>query len=409
MVMLTQLKILEGKPIFHALCRSKIGAILLLIQIAITTAIVSNAAFIIQDKISYLNQATGYPETEIFKFNVMMFDKNTNINQQFELDETMLREIPEVIDAAMSSSIPLSGGGSASDFTLEPPGKDALSIRTAYFYVDEHGLNTYGVKLIAGRNFTEDEVIVTDNFDSFAQVTIVTQALLQELFPAGDGLGKSIYFGDKTLKIIGVVEKMKGPWLKDSKPDNMALIPFIKAQPLAQFLVRTKPEQRDALMKRIEDIMLKANNKRVINDITGLDKKKADYVAQDKLMMRMLIILITILVLVTALGIFGLTLFNISKRTKQIGTRRALGARKSAIINYFLMENAMICSIGLLIGVIAAVLLGQVLMEYFSIAELEISYVMVTAIAVFIMSLLSVLIPAQRAANISPSIATRTI
>uniref|UniRef100_UPI0038F71334 hypothetical protein n=1 Tax=Streptomyces niveiscabiei TaxID=164115 RepID=UPI0038F71334 len=57
-----ELIMLEIKPIFHALCRSKVGAILLLIQIAITTAIVSNAAFIIQDRIAFLNQETGYPE-----------------------------------------------------------------------------------------------------------------------------------------------------------------------------------------------------------------------------------------------------------------------------------------------------------------------------------------------------------
>ena len=131
--------------------------------------------------------------------------------------------------------------------------------------------------------------------------------------------------------------------------------------------------------------------------------------AEDTLMMRMLVVLITILLLVTALGIFGLTLFNISKRTKQIGTRRALGARKSAIINYFLVENALICIAGLVLGVIAAFVLGQLLMQHFSIAALPLGYVAATAIMVFIMSLLAVLGPAKRAANISPSIATRTI
>ena len=67
---------LEIKPIFHALCRSKVGAILLLIQIAITTAIVSNAAFIIQDRITFLNQETGYPEQDLFKFNVTSKRRN---------------------------------------------------------------------------------------------------------------------------------------------------------------------------------------------------------------------------------------------------------------------------------------------------------------------------------------------
>ncbi|MCK8124713.1 FtsX-like permease family protein [Pseudoalteromonas sp. 2CM39R] len=400
---------LEIKPIFHALCRSKVGAILLLIQIAITTAIVSNAAFIIQDRISYLSQETGYPEQDIFVFNVMMFGKDVSPSQQYELDEAMLRQIPGVVDAAYSSNTPLSGSGSSSDFSLKPAPEESKSARTSYMFIDEHGINTYGVKLIAGRNYTEGEVIVTDNYDELSKVTVVTKTLLDELFPDGNGLGQTVYFGDIPMKIIGVIDLMKGPWLKDSRPDNVALLPFIKPGTNARFVVRTEPGQRQSVMNRVEEAMLKNYNKRVISRIRGLDDDKESYMAEDTLMMRMLIVLITILVLVTALGIFGLTLFNISKRTKQIGTRRALGARKSAIISYFLVENAMICIVGLVIGVIAAVYLGQLLMQHFSIAQLNISYVLATALAVFVMSLLAVLAPAKRAANISPSIATRTI
>lgn len=401
---------LEIRPIFHALCRSKVGALLLLVQIAITTAIVSNAAFIIQDRVSYLNQETGYPEQDLFKFNVMTFGKDVDASQQFELDEAMLRSLPGVKNAAKSSSIPLSGSGSASSFNLKPAPQESRNVRTAYFFIDEHGLDTYGVKLIAGRNFNEDEVLITNSpTDGTANVTIVTEALLNELFPDGDGLGKTIYFGALPLKIIGVTAPMKGPWLKDSSPNNVALIPYIQANTYAQFAVRTKPGQRAAVMKEIESVMLKSYDKRVINNIIGLDELKNEYVAADRLMMRMLVVLIIVLVLVTALGIFGLTLFNISKRTKQIGTRRALGARKSAIINYFLVENALICSIGLIIGVIAALLLGQLLMQHFSIAALPIRYIVGTAFMVFVMSLLAVFGPARRAANISPSIATRTI
>lgn len=399
----------EIKPIFNALFRSKVGAVLLLIQIAITTAIVSNAAFIIQDRIGYLSQQTGYPEEDIFVFHVMMFGQDVSLSQQYELDEAMLRQIPGVVDAAYSSNTPLSGSGSSSDFSLKPAPEEGKSARTSYMFIDEHGLNTYGVKLIAGRNYTEDEVIVTDNYDELSKVTVVTKTLLDELFPDGNGLGQTIYFGDIPMKIIGVIDLMKGPWLKDSRPDNVALLPFIKAGSNARFVVRTEPGQRQSVMNRVEEAMLKNYNKRVISRIRGLDEDKEQYMAEDTLMMRMLIVLITILVLVTALGIFGLTLFNISKRTKQIGTRRALGARKSAIISYFLVENAMICSVGLVIGIIAAVYLGQLLMQHFSIAQLEISYVLGTALCVFVMSLLAVLAPAKRAANISPSIATRTI
>ena len=401
--------ILEIKPIFHALCRSKVGALLLLIQIAITTAIVSNAAFIIQDRVTYLNQETGYPEDEILAFHVMHFGKDVQSHQQFELDETMLRAIPGVKDAVYINNIPLSGSGSSSDFSVNSAPEPGLSARTAYFFTDDHAINTLGVELVAGRNFTQDDIVVTNDNDQRANVTIVTQALLNELFPGENGLGKTIFLGDIPLKVVGVIKHAKGPWLKDSRPNNIALIPYINPNISGNFLVRTASNDRAEIAKQIEDEMLKNYNKRVIIRIRGLDQDKAQYMAEDTLMMRMLVVLITILLLVTALGIFGLTLFNISKRTKQIGTRRALGARKSAIINYFLVENALICIAGLVLGVIAALILGQLLMQHFSIAALPLGYVAATAIMVFIMSLLAVLGPAKRAANISPSIATRTI
>ena len=401
--------ILEIKPIFHALCRSKVGAILLLIQIAITTAIVSNAAFIIQDRVTYLNQETGYPEDEILAFHVMHFGKDVQSHQQFELDEAMLRALPGVKDAIYINNIPLSGSGSSSDFSINSAPEPGLSARTAYFFTDDHAINTLGIELVAGRNFTQDEIVVTNDNDQRANVTIVTQALLNELFPDEEGLGKTIFLGDIPLKVVGVIKHAKGPWLKDSRPNNIALIPYINPNISGNFLVRTASNERADIAKQIEDAMLKNYNKRVIIRIRGLDQDKAQYMAEDTLMMRMLVVLITILLLVTALGIFGLTLFNISKRTKQIGTRRALGARKSSIINYFLVENALICTAGLVLGVIAALILGQLLMQHFSIAVLPLGYVAATAVMVFIMSLLAVFGPAKRAANISPSIATRTI
>lgn len=401
---------LEIKPIFNALLRSKVGAVLLLIQIAITTAIVSNAAFIIKDRLDYLNQPTGYEEENIFKFNVMTFGTDLDLIQQVELDEASIRALPGVVDAVQISAIPLSGGGSSTGFRLKPVPEKSKSINASYFETDEHGLNTLGVELIAGRNFNQDEVILNRDYSQFPKVALATKALLDELFPDEEGLGKVIYMGDQPLKIVGVIGMMKGPWLKlEERKDRSVILPMVDPGKLHQFLVRTEPGQRAQVMKQIEALMHDNYAKRVIQDLTGLDEKKADYVAEDRLMMRMLVVLISVLVLVTALGIFGLTLFNINKRTKQIGTRRALGARKSTIIQYFVVENGIICIAGLILGVCGAVLLGQQLMTHYSVPLLSNWYIATTALLVFAMSILAVIGPARRAANIAPSIATRTI
>jgi putative ABC transport system permease protein len=390
---------LEIRPIFNALMRSKAGALMLLVQIAITMAIVSNAAFIIKEKVEFLSQETGYPEDEIFSFGVMTYGKDFDLVQKFEENETLLRNIPGVINASLFSDIPLSGSGSATSFQLDADPTDSKSVRAAYINTDEHGID---VKIIEGRNFTVDEVIISTDPTILPKVGLVTKSFLDEMFPDGDGLGNTIFFGPNPMKIIGVVEKMMGPWLRDSAADNMVMFPVVRASSFQRIAMRAQASERAA-------IMLADYDKRVIFGMQGMDDAKAEYNAGDVLMMRMLVVLIVVLVLVTALGIFGITVFNINKRTKQIGTRRALGARKSAIVSYFLVENALICTVGVAFGIIGALVLAQALFELYSLPELDYLYIVVTAVFVFSFSLLSVLLPANRAANISPSVATRSM
>ena len=399
----------EIKPIFNSLLRSKAGAIMLLIQIAITTAIVSNAAFIAKDRIDFLSQETGYPEDEIFSFVTMTFDKELDIIQKFEETETMIRNLPGVKNASLFNAVPLSGSGSASGLRLKPATEEGSDVRNSFYLADENALDTLGIALIEGRNFRADEVIMSASRDIFPKVIIITQALGLELFPNGDALGKTVYLGVSPLQIIGVTERMKSPWLKDSRPDNVSIMPFVGAKMFQKIIVRTEPDQRAAIMRQIEELMLQDHDKRVIIGVQGMDEGKKEQNSSDILMLRMLIVLIIVLVLITALGIFGLTVFNINKRTKQIGTRRALGARKSAIVRYFLVENGIICLFGIALGSIAALLMGQVLLENYSMPALDPVYIVITTVCVFSASLLSVVMPAYKAANISPSIATRSI
>lgn len=403
----------EIKPIVNALKRSKVGAILLMIQIMITTAIVSNAAFIIYDRSTYLQQETGYPEDEILYFAITTFGEDIDLSQLFEETETTLREIPGVIDAAVIAALPLSGSGSASGFDTSPHDQhqngDNRNVRAAYTTGDDHVLNTLGVKIAEGRDFRPEDIVVTNDPSMLAKVAIVSRAFAEEIFPDENAIGKTFYSGNDGIEIIGIVDTMKGPWLKDSRPNNVIIFPRVEARMYQNVAVRATAEDRASVRKSIEDKILAQYDKRVVINMRGMDEAKAGYNAADLLMLRMLVVLIVVLVMITALGIFGMTVFNINKRTRQIGTRRALGARKSAIVQYFLVENGLICLVGLFFGCIGAYYLGGMLLREYSLPALNNLYIVVTALSVLVVSLLSVLLPANRASNISPSIATRTI
>ena len=399
----------EFSPIISAIRRSKAGALMLLFQIAITTAIVSNAAFIIQERITYLDQDTGYPEQEIFSFHFRSFAPDINLNQRYELDEQLLRNIPGVINATYVSAAPLSGSGSNSGFSSVPLGQTGIELHATYIFSDENILETLGVSVAQGRAFTAEDVLVTEDLSKLPNIAIVSKTFMETLFPDGDGLGNTFYTDNDPIKIVGVVDHLIGPWLNAKNAKNVILFPYMNVQSNYQFMVRADASERAAIMGQIEEIMLQADDQRVIMAPEGLDTSKANYTASDRLMLRMLLVLIVVLVAVTALGNFGLTLFNINKRTKQIGTRRAIGARKSDIVRYFLLENILICSVGLVLGGVAAVVLGEQLMQMYSLPALDPQYVYFTTGFVLLLSALTVIVPAIKAANIPPSIATRTI
>ena len=113
--------------------------------------------------------------------------------------------------------------------------------------------------------------------------------------------------------------------------------------------------------------------------------------------------------IVTIVGIVGLAAFNVATRTKQLGTRRAIGARKYHILRYFLVENWIITTGGVVLGCTLALAAGVQLSRMYQIPRLPLYYLVGGILLLWVVGLLAVLVPAMRAASISPAVATRTV
>ena len=123
----------------------------------------------------------------------------------------------------------------------------------------------------------------------------------------------------------------------------------------------------------------------------------------------MLVIVSVLLLVVTALGIVGLASFWVQQRTKQIGVRRALGATRAQILRYFQTENFVLATLGIIIGMLLAYGLNQLMMDRAELQRLPAIYLPVGAVVLWLLSQLSVLGPARRAAAVPPAVATRSV
>jgi len=267
------------------------------------------------------------------------------------------------------------------------------------------------VKLVEGRDL--DAAVVTKparNSSTSPPEILVTRDVAREMFPGGAALGKTVYTGtNDPIRIVGIIENMHGSWPGWDKVGNVALFPVITDESYARYVVRAKPGQRDAMMRAAEDALNKADNGRVILRVRAQDYIAANTFADDRAMTVYLVTVIALLLGIAALGIFGLAAFNVSTRTKQIGTRRAVGARRTDILRYFLAENWLITSAGVIVGCVLALLLGYWLSTTFELPRLKLYYLVLGVVLLWTVSLLAALRPARRASLVSPAIATRTV
>ncbi|MCZ6508611.1 MAG: FtsX-like permease family protein, partial [Acidobacteria bacterium] len=155
-------------------------------------------------------------------------------------------------------------------------------------------------------------------------------------------------------------------------------------------------------------MMLAINPGRIVSVRTMTEIKKETF-AVGTAMVKMLSGIIFFLILVTSLGIVGLTASAVTQRTRQIGVRRALGATKVDIVRYFLVENWIITGIGLILGAAMTYGLNFVLVSIADSPKLEWPLLVGGMLLLWVTGVVAAYVPAQRATLVSPEIATRSV
>lgn len=398
------------RPILSAMLRNKTGAILVGLQIAITLAVVANSVFIIMQRIEKINRPSGIDSENLFFVQSYGYGPNYNHRETVRHDLDLIRAMPGVVAASVTNQIPLSGGGSATGYRASADA-DAESVTGNYYLVDQYGVAAYGITLSAGRPFTEQEIQYDDVIGSkFVPSIILSEALARDLFGEESPLGKNVYDNlGQSAVVVGVIGHMLGAWVDWDKLDHVALHPRIPDGPGIRYVVRTEPGRRDALMLEVEKKLSGTDFSRAISWVRSHQYYTEQSYRNDSRMVALLGVMIVLMVAVTALGIVGLASFHVNQRKKQIGTRRAVGARRVDIIRYFMLENWLLTTAGVILGAILAFAFGQWLSSAYSLPRLEPLYVAAGIVLLWILGQLAVYVPARRAAAIPPAVATRTV
>jgi putative ABC transport system permease protein len=401
--------------------RNRTGPLLVAAQVALTLAVVVNVAYFIQWRLSVMNRPTGIDMANVFSVVVAPQEKEYNYAAAVQADLAWLNLLPGVIGATISDRPPQTPSGWGDGFaTTRESTNSPQAIGSRFFYATERYLDALGVKLAAGRNFEANEVAAPAPDENAAWgawpgSVLVTQTLADELYPKGDALGKPIWPGlaNRPSTIVGIVEHMEpGPYAGRSErfARRVVLVPMIPPGPDANYIVRTEPGKRDAVMARVEqEVAARQPGNRYVSRIQTLEKTAALTRANMRSSVLILSVVSVLVLAVTMVGTAGLAAFNVTTRTKQLGTRRALGAQKFHILRYFLVENWLITTVGALVGCTLALAAGIKVSEIYHVPRLPLYYLVAGVAGLWALGVVAVFIPARRAASVSPAIATRTV
>ena len=404
---------LQVRPILSALLRNRTGAVLVAMQVAIALAVLVNAIFIVVQRMEKMGRPTGIDIDNIMVVSSTGFTARFQSVPTIQQDLAWLRALPGVVAATPTSSIPLADGGNNEPLVTRPVAHRSENYNQ--IEIDEQGVSALGLHLIAGRNFRHDEIqppLTTSDAARFVPQIIVSRALGERLFPGQDPVGKRVYDPlNQTATIVGVVDPVMGNFPSHEHPDWVYFVPRYPYSfgGSCMYLVRTQPGQRGALMRLVEEHLSRSNPDREIDWVRPLNYFRDLSYLSDRAMSIYLTTVLALIVAVTCLGIFALATFNVSTRTKQIGTRRAVGARRRDIVSYFMVENGLITSAGVFTGCALALATGYWLSVQYALPRLDLYYLVGGVLLLWAIGQLAAWQPARRAAAVSPSVATRTV
>jgi putative ABC transport system permease protein len=407
--------IMEIRPIFASLRKHRIPAILIVLEIALACAVLCNAVFMISQRVTDIGLPNAIDEQGIVAVTLRGTDDNL-AGSDIPRNLAALRGIAGVQSVGVTSTLPLSTSNWGWSFGLKNDSTltNQTNTNVSLFFIGEGGDKALGLRVVQGRFFNSDEY-ANSTFGSAplpeTHAVVVTQSLAGKLWPGQSALGKTLYSMPHYYTVVGVIADVLRPNIRSQSSSNYYTTYYPLSAGgskgvLAYYIIRCAPQDRARIVQEAEQKLGQINPGAVAKGQTFSDIRNK-YFADMSSMAWMLVLVCVVMLAVTAFGIVGLTSFWVNQRRRQIGVRRAVGATRNHIMQYFQTENFLLSTAGVAIGMGLAYGINLYLMQHYEMSRMPWYYLPGGAIGLWLIGQVAVLGPALRAAAVPPVVATR--
>jgi putative ABC transport system permease protein len=218
--------------------------------------------------------------------------------------------------------------------------------------------------------------------------------------------------GDVPQTIIGVVDRLQTPWpnpgWSSAFVERSTLLPWRMTDNGLTYVVRARPGELASTMREVERRLRALDPARMLTDPRPFTETRASIYKASRALAIIFAAVSVLLLLVTALGIVGLTSYWTAQRRQQIGVRRALGARRVDILRRFQSENLVVSLSGVLLGAVLGIAVNLALVGAAEMRRMEPALMLAGALFVVLLAQLAALWPSLRAAATPPAFAIRS-
>ena len=377
------------------------GNALVVGQIGLAVVLLTGAALLLKSYWKLTHVDSGLRSSGVF---------TTDLLLPARLSTRLLKEVsalPGVQAAALTDVLPVREGGADGDFEIEgtPLPADPHQDSNAYYRLaTSQYFRTFGIPIMKGRAIDE-----TDD-RSPEQVATVNQTFAAEFFPGGDAIGKRIRFlgfdaKPQFMTIVGIVPDVRAFGLnKPAKAEVFGDLMQHAVLSLDATLVVRGPVSEQAAVRSVVTSL----NRDTPVEFQSMDEVIAGTIARERFQTFLLSLFAAFALLLSAIGIYGLLSYTVTRRTSELGIRMTLGAGRRAVLVLVLSEGGRLVATGLLLGLLGAFLLSRTLASFLYGMKTTDPGSFVTVALVFgVVAMLGCYFPARRASKIDPNVALR--
>lgn len=382
---------------------SRVEMGLVVAEVALAVLLASGAALLIRSVVNLYAIDPGVDTEGVAVIDVAANAtlKRAERQQAFRLLVSELEQLPGVRSAALTSRLPLRGGGDNWGITVEGR-PDLKESTTAFRIVSRDYFETLGIAVRRGRGFTNGDL------PDGELVTVINEATAKKYFPDVDPIGRRIETGfDGWERIVGVVEDVAEKDLTGGpEPARYMFSDQVPYVPEVQVLVlRTeRPSDAAGVLEAARRTVHRVAPGLAVQEATTMEQVFAQSVGPARQIMTLLTILTALALVLGAIGVYGVIAHHVSRRKRDYGIRVALGLAPARVVRQVVGRGAALVGLGIVVGIAASVVLARSLASLlYGVQAADPMALLASTLALLAAGMLAAFLPAWRASRVDPA------